>query len=202
MHACEVASVMRPVDCSLPDSSRRRRKNTPPGKNTAVGCHALLQGIFWTQGSNWCLLHLLPWQAGSLSLAPPRKPSNCTIVVQSLSCVWLFVTPWTAAHQGSLSFSIYWSLLKLMTIESVIPSNRLIFCHYLLLPSIFPSIRVFSNELALGIRWPKYWCFNFSISPFNEYSGLISFSIDWFDLLAIQGNLKSLKSIKFKSINS
>ena len=114
-----------------------------------------------------------------------------SVVVQSLSCVWLFVTPWTAAGQASLSFTISQSLLKLMSIESVIPSYDLILCHpLLLLPSIFPSTRVFSNELALLIRWPKYWCFNFSINPSNEYSGLISFRIDWFDLLAVQGTLK------------
>ena len=114
-------------------------------------------------------------------------------VVQSLSCVWLFVTPWTAARQASLSFTISWSLLKLMFIEFVILSSHLILCHpLLLLPSIFPSIRVFSNESALCIRWPKYWSFSFSISPAHEYSGLTSFRIDWFDLLAIQGTLKSL----------
>ena len=101
----------------------------------------------------------------------------------------LFATPWTAAHQASLSFTIFWSLLKLMSIESVMPSNLLILCHrLLLLPSIFPSIRVFSNELALHIKWPKYW--SFSISPSSEYSGLISFRIDWFDLLAAQGTLE------------
>ena len=105
----------------------------------------------------------------------------------------IFVTPWTAASQASLYFTISWSLLKLMSIESVMPSNHLILCRLLLLlPSIFPSIRVFSSELALHIRWLKYWSFSFSISPSNEYSGLISFRIDWFDLLAIQGNLKSL----------
>ena len=110
-----------------------------------------------------------------------------------LSHVQLFVSPWTAACQASLSFNISLSLLKLMFIELVIPSNRFILCHPLfLLPSIFTSIRVFSNELALGIRWPKYWSFNFSISPSNEYSGLISFRIDWFDLLAVEGTLKSL----------
>ena len=98
------------------------------------------------------------------------------LVVQSLSRVRLFATPWTAAHQASLSFTVSWSLLKLMSIESVMPSNHLILCHpLLLLPSIFPSIRVFSNELALCIRWPKYWSFSFSISPFYEYSGLIDF---------------------------
>ena len=113
--------------------------------------------------------------------------------VQSLSRVWLFVTPWTAARQASLSIINSWSLLKLMSIESVMPSNHLILCRsLLLLPSIFPSIRVFSNESVLGIRWPKYWSFSFSISPSNEYSGLISFRMDWLDLLAVQGTPKSL----------
>ena len=111
--------------------------------------------------------------------------------VQSLSRVWLFATPWTAEDQASLSITNSRSLLKLMSIELVMPSNHRILCHpLLLLPSTFPSIRVFSDELALLIRWPKYWCF--SISPSNEYSGLISFRIDWFDLLAVQGTLKSL----------
>ena len=101
--------------------------------------------------------------------------------------------PWTAALQASLSFTISWSLLKLMSIESVMSFNHLILCHpLLLLPSIFLSIRVFSNESALCIRWPRYWSFSFSTSPCNEYSGLISFKIDWFDLLAVQGTLKSL----------
>ena len=119
--------------------------------------------------------------------------SVSVIVVQSLSCVQLFVTPWTAACQAFWSFTISRSLLKLMSIELVMPSNHLILCHpLLLLPSIFPSIRVFSNESALRIRWPKYWSLSFSISPSNEYSGLISFRIDWFDLLAVQGTLKSL----------
>ena len=105
--------------------------------------------------------------------------------VQLLSHVQLIATPWTAAHQASLSITNSWSLLKLMSIKSVIPSNHLILgCPLLLLPSIFPSIRVFSNESVLHIRWPKYWSFSFSISPSNEYSGLISFRIDWFDLFA------------------
>ena len=104
---------------------------------------------------------------------------------------YLIVTPQTAAHQASLSTSS-WSLLKLMSIESVMPSNHLILCRPLLLPSIFPSIRVFSDESVLCIRWPKYWSFSFSISPSNEYSGLISFKIDWLDLLAVQGTSKSL----------
>ena len=115
------------------------------------------------------------------------------IVVHSLSCVWLFATPLTAAHQVSLSFTISHSLLKLMSIELVMPSNHLIFCHpLLLLSSIFPSIRIFSNELALRIRWLKFLSFSFSISPSNEYSGLISLRIDSFDLLAVQGTLKTL----------
>ena len=112
--------------------------------------------------------------------------------VQSLSRVWLFVTPWTVAHQASLSITNSWSLLKLIFIKSMMPSNHLILCCPLLLPSVFPSIRVFSSESVLHIRWPKYWSFSFSISPSNEYSGLISFRIDWFDLLAVQGTLKSL----------
>ena len=103
------------------------------------------------------------------------------------------VTPWTAAHQASLSFTNSRSLLKLMSIASVMPSNHRILCHpLLLLPSVFPSIRVFSNESVLHIRWPKYWSFSFSISPSNEYSGLISLKIDWLDLLAVQGTFKSL----------
>ena len=111
---------------------------------------------------------------------------------QSLSRVWLFVTPWTAAHQASLSISNSQSLLKLICIELVMPSNYLILCSpLLLLPSIFPSIRVVSNELAICIQWPKYRRFNFSISPSNGYSGLISFRMDCFDLLAVQGALKS-----------
>ena len=114
------------------------------------------------------------------------------MVVQSLSCVQLFEIPWTAVCQASLSFTISWSLLKLMSTELVMPSNHLILCRPLLLPSIFPSIRVFSNELALCIRWPEYWSFSFSISPSNEYSGLISCRIYWFDLLVVQGVLKSL----------
>ena len=112
-------------------------------------------------------------------------------VSQLLSCVRLFATPWTAACQATLSFTIFWSLHKRMSIESAMPSNHLILCHLLLLlPSIFPSIRVFSNQLALCIRRPKYW--SFSISPSSEYSGLISLRMDWFDLLSVQGTVKSL----------
>ena len=113
--------------------------------------------------------------------------------VQSLSHVQLFAIPWTTAHQASLSITNCRSLPKLMSIELVMPSNHLILCHpLLLLPSIFPSIRVFSNESALHISWPKYCSFSFNISPFNEHSGLISFGMDWLDLLAVQGTLKSL----------
>jgi len=113
--------------------------------------------------------------------------------VQSFSCVRLFATPRTTAHQASLSITSSWSLLKFMSIELVMPSNHLILCHPLLLPpSIFPSIRVFSNESVLHIRWPKYWSFSFSISPSNECSGLISFRMDWLDFLAVQRTLKSL----------
>ena len=113
--------------------------------------------------------------------------------VQSLSHVPLFTTPWTAAHQAFLSITESWNLLKLMSIVLVMPSNHLIFCHpLLLLPSIFPSLRVFSNESVLHIRWPKYWTFSFSISTSNEYSGLISFRMDWSDLLLFKGLFKSL----------
>ena len=111
--------------------------------------------------------------------------------VQSLSHVWLFATTWIAARQVSLSITNYQSLLKLMSNESVMPSNHFILCHPLL-PSIFPSIRVFSNESTLRMRWPKYWSFSFSISPSKEHPGLISFRMDWLDLLAVQGTLKSL----------
>ena len=119
--------------------------------------------------------------------------SQVIFVVHSLSCVQLFATPWTAARQASMSFTISWSLLKLVSTESVMPFNHLVLCcPLLLLPSIFPSIRVLSNESALHIRCPKYWSFSFSISPFNDYSGLISFRMDWLDLLVVQGTLKSL----------
>ena len=111
------------------------------------------------------------------------------LVVQLLSHVWLFAATWTVGHQASQSFTISWSLL--LFVELMIPSNHLILCYPLLLPSVFPSIRVFSSESALCIRWPKYWSISFSLSPSNEYSGLISFRVDWFDL-AVQGTLKSL----------
>ena len=119
------------------------------------------------------------------------------------SCIQLFGTLWTAARQASLSITNSWSLLKLMSIESIMPSSHLILCHpLLLLTSIFPSIRVFSNESVLCIRWPNNWSFSFNISPSNEHSGLISFRMDWLDLLAVQGILKSSPAPQFKSINS
>ena len=124
--------------------------------------------------------------------------------VQSLSHVWLSATPWTAACQASLSITNFWSLLKLMSITLVMPSNHLILCRpLLLLPSVFPSIRVFSSESVLHIRWPKYWSFSFSISPSSEYSGLISFRMDWFHLLVVQGTFQESSPMpQFKSINS
>ena len=125
-------------------------------------------------------------------MLPGRWALKTFSSVQLLSCVQLFMTPWTTAHQASLSITNSQSL-KLISTELVMPSNNLILCRPLLfLPSVFPSIRVFSNESVLCIRWPKYWSLSFSISPYNEYSGLISFRIVWFDLLAVQGTLKSL----------
>ena len=134
---------------------------------------------------NWIFVNVLKLGRGHIEFA--------LVVVQALSRVRHFETPWTAARQASLSFSIYRSLLKLMSIESVMPSNHLVLCHpLLLLPSIFHSNRDFSNESVLHIRWSKYWSFSFSISPSNEYSRLISFRMDWLDLLAVQGTLVSL----------
>ena len=174
-----------------------------PGKNTLVGCHFIFQGIFLTQGLNLHLLCLLHWQVILYRLSHQGSSQHITepwshcwqwfSSVQLLSHVWFFVNSWTAACQVSLSITNSQSILKLMSIESVMPSNHLIFCRpLLLLPSIFPSIRVFSNESVLGIRWPKYWSFNFSMSTSNEYSGLIFFRKDWLELLAVHGTLKSL----------
>ena len=138
--------------------------------------------------TNW--LHFFGAIHLHLKVVGLRKPF---VVAQLFSHVWLFVTPWTAARQASLSITISQSLLRLMSIESVMASNCLILCGSLpFLPSIFPSIRVFSSELALLTKWPRDWNFSYSISPSNEYAGLISFRMDWFDLLAVQGTLKSL----------
>ena len=148
-------------------------------KNTAVGRLSLLHGNFPTQESNKSFLHCR-WILCQMSYPGSPKASHLLLLVaQSYPDM-------TAVCQASLSFNISWRLLKLMSIESVMPSNHLILCHpLLLLPSIFPSVRVFSNESVLCIRWPKYWSFSFNISPSNEYSGLISVRIDWFDLRAV-----------------
>ena len=131
------------------------------------------------------------------------KHSNSVLFssVQLLSRVWFFVTPWTAALQASLAITNSRSLLKLMSFESMMPSNYLILCLPLLVPSIFPSIRIFSNESVLHIRWPKYWSFSFSISPSNEYSGLISFRMEWLDLLAVQEILKTLLQLHSSKVS-
>ena len=145
--------------------------SNPEIKPTSLASHGLT-GTFFTISATW---------EGQFSS------------VQSLSRVWLFAAPWTAGLQGSLSITNSWSLLKLMSIVSVMSSSQLILCCPLLLPPlIIPNLRVFSNESVLRIRWPKYWSFSFSISPSNEYSGLISFRMDWLDLLTVQGTLKSL----------
>ena len=141
--------------------------------------------IYWMRSQ---LDDLYGWAANP----GPVVQSLNFVVVQSLSCVSLFVTPWAAVCQASLSFTLSQSLLSFMFTELVLQPNNLILCCPLLLPSIFPSMRIFSNESALCIRWPKYWSFRFSISPSSEYSGLISFRTDWFDFLAVQGTLKSL----------
>ena len=191
-----VSSSCYSMNCSPPGSSVLEAS---PGKNTGVSCHSLLKGssqprdqteVSCTAGglfTDWATRKAHYLYSISLFLKTNLE------VGKSLSPLRLLATPWTAAHQASLSFTISQSLLKLMSIESVMPSNHIIlYCPLLLLPSIFPSIRVFSNESALCIRWPKYWSFSFSISPSSEYSGLISLRIDWFDLLAVQGSLKSL----------
>ena len=136
----------------------------------------------------WSLL-----TSSSVPLVPCPKNSSYLASLLLLFSLWLSGTSWTVPHQALPFCAISWSLLKFMSIESVMSSNHLILCHSLLLPpSVFPSIRVFSDESVLCIRWPKYWCFSFSTSPSSEYSGLISFRMDWLDLLAVQGTLKSL----------
>ena len=175
--------------------------------------HAVASQTWLSNWTDWCTAYQDHWIAdGLVDLAKNWvKMVSWKIVfrvhlqfnsVQLLSCVWLFVTPWTSACQASLSITNSQSLLKLMSIMLVIPFNQLIFCHpHLLPPPMFPSIRVFS-ELVLPIRWPKDWSFSFSISPFNEYSGLISFRMVWFDHFAVQGTLKSSPTPQFKRINS
>ena len=146
--------------------------------------------VWWTSDT---VLDKVAWRRLQTPLGEGGGFLERLFVIQSLSHVWLFATPWTTACQASLSLIISQSLLKLMSIKSVMTSNHLVLCSpILLLLSIFPGIRVFSNESVLHIRWPKYWHFSFSISPSNEYSGLTSVRIDWFDLLSVQGTLKSL----------
>ena len=158
---------------------------------------SILPSVDWSSNLTWVFQVIsLPFYFFSM-LMPLRDLSKCLYFslysVQSLSHVWLFAAPWTAACQALLSITNSKSLLKLMSIALVMPSSHLILCRPLLLPpSFFRSDRVFSNESVLCIRWPKYWSFSFSISPSNEYSGLISFRMDWLDLLAVQGTLKSL----------
>ena len=157
----------------------------------------------WGNNENTDRLYFLGLQNHCRWLQPWKLKDTCSLEeklwqtcqfssVQLLSHVQLFVTPWTVARQASLSITNPWSLLKLMSIASVMPSNHLILCLLLLPPLIFPSIKVFPNESVLHIRWPKYWSFSFSISPSSEYSGLISFRMVWLDLLAVQGTLESL----------
>ena len=151
---------------------------------------ALKSSMFGPCELPWTLT--LFWVSFSCHPAAIIEP-HIDVIIRFLSLVWFFAAPWTAAHQASLSFTISGNLLKLLSIESVMPSNHLILRRpLLLLPSIFPSIRVFSNESILHIMQPKYWSFSFSISPSNEYSGLISFRMGWLDLLAVQGTLTSL----------
>ena len=174
------------MDCSPPGSSVHGISQT-----RLLEWVAILQGNFLIQGSTLLLLH---WQVDILPLSPNESiVSSVSQSVQLLSRVQLIATPWNAARQASLSITNSWRPPKPMSIESVMPSNHLILCcPLLLLPSIFPSIRVFSSESVLRIRWPKYWSFSFNISPSNEHSGLISFKINCLDLLAVQGTLKSL----------
>ena len=183
--------------------THRYREQVVVGKGVGVE-----EGLYWEFGISRCKLLYREWinkvlhrKLYSISCNKSYGKEQCVYIyiyinqcsVQSLSRVGLLAIPWTAACQASLSITNSWSLLKRMSIESVMPSSYLILCHPLLLPpSIFPSIRVFSNESVLHIRWPKYWSISFSISSFNEYSGLISFRMDWLDFLAVQETLKSL----------
>ena len=175
-----------PMDYSPPGSSVH---GISQARILRVSCHSFSMGSSCARGSNLCLLWLLHCQADSL----PSPWGGMVSSVQSLSHIQLFVTPWTAARQASLSITNSRSLLKLMSIKSVMPSNHLIHHHpLLLLPSFSPSIKVISNESVLCIRWPKYRSLSFSISLSNEYSGLISFRMDWLDLLTVQETLKGL----------
>ena len=178
-------TIHSPITLGLHPTHLRSLKTEESGVN-----NGLVDGgaYVWSKALKW------PYAAGSRQdIAAVFTSEGAVGVVQLLSCVQIFTTPWIAVCQASLSFTISWSLLKLKSTESVMQSNDLVLCHPLLLmPSIFPSIGVFSNESVLCIRWPKYLSFSFSISPSNEYSRLMSFRTDWFDPLAVQGTLKSL----------
>ena len=192
---CGLAVCLRELKPGLWDSPPERWDGVGSGRKVQrEGTHVYLGLIHvdvWQKPTQYCKAIILQLKINQFSS------------VQLLSLVPLFVIPWTAAHQASLSITNSRSSRKLMSIKLVMPSNHLILCHpLLLLRSIFPSIRVFSNESVLCIRWPKYWSFSFSISPFNEHSGLISFRMDWLGLLAVQGNLKSSPTPQLKSINS
>jgi len=176
------------VDLSHPSSLTLGHIPNSPNIGNKRGNPFILAPICCSRGPSKALPECFVWPLSS---------------VQSLSHVQLFAIPWTAAHQASLSIANSWSLLKLISIESVMLFNHLILCHpLLLLPSIFPNIRVFSNKSVLCIRWPKYCSFSFSIRPSNECSGLISFRMDWLNLLAVQGTQESSPTPQFKSINS
>ena len=183
------------MDCSPPGSSVCGILQARMLERVA---YPFSRGSFWPRDWTWVSCSMGRFFAIWATRNITHKLLNTNlwgkfVVVQSLSHVWFFETPLTAAHQASLSFTISQSLLKLMSIESVMPSNHLILCRpLLLLPSVLSSFRVFPKESVLHIRLPKYWSFSFSISPSNEYSGLISFRMDWLDLLAVQGTLKSL----------
>ena len=190
-----------PVSRSQASSAYLFTCTSPPTSSTHFTSVCLSTPILTKLSDSFDLIcafyTFLPGNSSNLSWWNPEVLLKAVLELsqsaQSLSPVLLFATPWTAACQASLSITNSWSLLKLMSIKSVMPSNHLILCRPLLLPpSIFPSIRVFSNESALCIRWPKYWSLSFNISPSNEHSGLTSFRIDWLDLLAVQGTLKSL----------
>ena len=185
-HWSRTAPSTRPSNCTGSRETLRQRQDVPvPCRTAAASLHPHTAEC---SGNKWGA------SVGQQDVTSGMRGAHIHISSgQSLSRVRLFVTPWTATRQASLSITNSWSLLTLMSIESVMPSNHLILCHpLLLLPSIFPSIRVFSNESALPIRRPEYWSFSFSISPSNEYSGLISFRMDRSDLLSVQVTLKSL----------
>ena len=178
----------RPLNCNLSDVCLTNRlvKWASERKTTETKCQ-IIECLLSLSPIQFIYICVFLWLDSSFPFFQLFRS------IQSLSHVWLFETPWTAAHQASLSITNSRSLPKLMSIESVMPSNHLICCHlHFLPPSIFPSIRVFSNESALCVRCPKCWSFSFNISPSNEHSGLISFRMDWLDLLEVQGTLKSL----------